>query len=54
MNIFEVTEVAQPMIDDQEYVNEQAAENFSEMSFMELDEEEDEDMADMMNYILNG
>ena len=24
------------------------------MSFMELDEEEDEDMADMMNYILNG
>ena len=39
----------------QELCAEKAVEDFSDDSFTELDEEEDdEDMADMMNYILNG
>ena len=54
MKIFEVTKIAQPMMDSQEYDPEQAVEDFNEDSISEFDEEEDEDMADMMNYILNG
>ena len=54
MKIFEVAEIAQPIMDCRETVAEQAVEDFGDDSFMDSDDEEDEDMADMMNYILNG